>query len=277
MTPVAAPALVDLDADGVAVGAHLDAVGERVGQVGDQRRRLGVDLAALQAEAAVDAVRAVAEYAVGDRHRPDAHLDAGLARAGAGAIGAAGHRVRRVRVAVWVAPRPVLAGDRQLGLDALVVGPELAVGDRPVGADPVAAARRRSPTGESAACSRRSGPSIRRRRGRSCSCRARRGPRRRSGGWPSSRACRCPPRRTPSRCPGPRTGPTRGRRSASRGGRGAARACCRRRPRRRSAGRPRRPRGRTPSCRARAGRAGVRRAGTASRSRRVRPRPWPAA
>ena len=86
----AAAGLVDLDAHRVAVGADLDAVGDRVGQVGDQRRGLGVDLAALQAEAAVDAVRAVAEDAVGDRHRPDAHLDSRCAGAGAGAIGAAG-------------------------------------------------------------------------------------------------------------------------------------------------------------------------------------------
>ncbi len=42
-------------------GADLRAVLERVGNVGDQRRGLGVDLAALQAEAAVDAVRPVAE------------------------------------------------------------------------------------------------------------------------------------------------------------------------------------------------------------------------
>ena len=57
----AASGLVGLDPGDHAVGAYLDAVLERVGEVGDERGCLGVDLAALQAEAAVDAVRAVAE------------------------------------------------------------------------------------------------------------------------------------------------------------------------------------------------------------------------
>ena len=112
---------------------------------------------------------------LGIADRPDAHLDPRRAGAGAGAVGAAGDRVRGVRVAVRVTPRPVLAGDRQLGLDALVVRLELLVGDRPVGADPVARCGSRSRRGESAARSRRSGPSSRRRRARSCSCPARPG------------------------------------------------------------------------------------------------------
>ena len=105
---------------------------DRVGHVGDQRRGLGVDLARLQAEAAVDAVRAVAEAAVGDADRADAHLDAQLARPAPRLFGAAGDRVRPMRVAVRIAPRPVLTGDRQLELEALVVGLEVGVGDRPV-------------------------------------------------------------------------------------------------------------------------------------------------
>ena len=78
-----------------------------------QRRRLGVDLAALQAEAAVDAVRPVAERAVGDadRARPASRCRAAgaLARDARPApeTGCGG-----VRVAVRIAPRPVLAGDR---------------------------------------------------------------------------------------------------------------------------------------------------------------------
>ena len=79
-----AGALVDLDAGDHAVGADLGAVGERVGDVGDQRRGLGVDLAALQAEAAVDAVRPVAEAAVGDRDRADLRGDAELVARRAG-------------------------------------------------------------------------------------------------------------------------------------------------------------------------------------------------
>ena len=48
-------------------------------------------------------------------------------------------RVRPVRVAVRVAPGPALAGHRQLLLEVLVVGPQVGVVQRPVGADPVGA------------------------------------------------------------------------------------------------------------------------------------------
>ena len=76
MTPVARPLrLVELDAGRHAVGADLDPVRERVGQVGDVGAGLGVDLAALQTVAPVDAVRTVAEGAVDDPHRADPHLD----------------------------------------------------------------------------------------------------------------------------------------------------------------------------------------------------------
>ena len=53
---------------------------------------------------------------------------------------------------------------------ALVVRLEVGVVDRPVGADAVRGCRCGSPTGGTAACSRRSAPSSRRRRGRSCCC-----------------------------------------------------------------------------------------------------------
>ena len=125
---------------GHAVRADLGAVLDRVGNVGHQRRCLGVDLAALQAIAAVDAVRTVAERAVGDADRPDAHLDAELAGAVARGVGAAGDRMRRVRVAVRVAPRPEVAGHRQFELEALVVALEVGVADRPVLPHPVATA-----------------------------------------------------------------------------------------------------------------------------------------
>ena len=108
-----------------------------VGDVGDQRAGLGVDLAALQAEAAVDAVRAVPEPAVGDRDRADPGRDAGGGRAAEEDLAVAGHRVRVVRVAVRVTPGPVLPGDRQFGLELLVVRLEVGVADGPVGADPV--------------------------------------------------------------------------------------------------------------------------------------------
>ena len=110
-----------------------------VGHVRDERAGLGVDLAALEAEAAVDAVQAVPEAAVGDGDRADAGLDAGRPRPPLEDLAVAAHGVRRVRVAVRVAPRPVLAGDGQLLLDLLVEGAQVGVADRPVGADAVVA------------------------------------------------------------------------------------------------------------------------------------------
>ena len=55
-------------------------------------------------------------------------------------LGAAGDRVGGVRVAVRIAPRPVLARDRQLELEPLVVRLQVLVGDRPVLPHPVARA-----------------------------------------------------------------------------------------------------------------------------------------
>ena len=95
----AAGAVVDDDAGDHAVRADLGAVREGVGDVGDQRAGFGVDLAALQAEAAVDAVRPVAEAAVGDGDRTDPGLDAGGLRAAQEDLAVAADGVRRVRVA----------------------------------------------------------------------------------------------------------------------------------------------------------------------------------
>ena len=137
----AAPArVVDLDAHDHRLRPHLDAVLDRVGEVRDQRARLRVHLAALEAEAAVDAVRAVPELAVRDRHRSDAHLDPVLPRSLPGKRRRARDRMRPVRVGVRVAPRPVLPGHGQLALEPLEGGLQVPVGDRPVGADPVARA-----------------------------------------------------------------------------------------------------------------------------------------
>ena len=133
----AAGALVDGDPGHHRVGAHLGAVRQRVGDVGDQRGRLGVHLAALQAEAAVDAVRAVPEPAVGDRDRADLGGDPEPGRAAQEHLAVPADRVRPVRVAVRVSPRPALAGDREFLLDRLVVRAELGIADRPVGADAV--------------------------------------------------------------------------------------------------------------------------------------------
>ena len=136
-----AAVLVELDARGHAARSDLDGVRQCVGQMCHVRARLGVDLAALQAEAAVDAVRAVAERAVDDADRPDAHLDAELEGTAPDLAGGLGDGVRARRVAVRMPPRPVLPGDRQLALDLLVVRQQVVVPDRPVRADAVARER----------------------------------------------------------------------------------------------------------------------------------------
>jgi hypothetical protein len=69
----------------------------------------------------------VAERAVGDSYGADPHLDPELASAAPGHLGAAGDRVRGVRISVRVAPRPVVARHRQLELEPLVVRLEVLV------------------------------------------------------------------------------------------------------------------------------------------------------
>src|SRR5581483_7896660 len=103
-----------LDGTDHAVGADLGPVSEGIGYVGDEGRGLGIDLAALQAESPVDAVRAVAEPAVhyGDRANPVVDAE-GLASLGE-SDPVASERVRRLRVLVRDAPGPVLPGDGKL-------------------------------------------------------------------------------------------------------------------------------------------------------------------
>ena len=139
--------------------------------------------------------------------RADAHLDAAAERAPPQLRRGAGDGVGRERIAVRIPPRPVLAGHRQLALHLLVVRLQVRVGDRPVGADPVAGVSREVRGVKPRACSRRSAPSSRPRRDRSCSCPSRSDrspPITRS--W-SSRAGALPPRRRPS----PRRVPERAR------------------------------------------------------------------
>jgi hypothetical protein len=130
--------VVDLHARDERVCPDLAPVLDRVREVRDERRRLRVHLAALEAEAAVDAVRPVPEPAVRDRHRPDAHLDPLLARSLPREQRRARNGVRAVRVPVRVSPGPELAGNRQLALDTLERRLELVVGDRPIDRDAVA-------------------------------------------------------------------------------------------------------------------------------------------
>ena len=136
-----AGALIDLDPGDHRVGSDLGAAVEGVRDVGDQRRRLGVDLAPLQAEPAVDAVRTVAEPAVADRDRTHFRGDAKRLRAAQEDLTVPADRVRSLRIGVRIAPRPVLTGNRQLGFDRGVVRPEFLVADRPVRTDTIAAHR----------------------------------------------------------------------------------------------------------------------------------------
>ena len=139
----------------------LGPVRQGVGNVGDQRGSLGVHLAALEAESPVDAMGSMAEAAVGDGHRTDTGLDAEGVGPADEHLPVASQRLGRIRVPMRIAPRPRLTRDRELFLDGLVVGLEILVANGPVGADPVTSWRSRSRRGENAACSRRSGSSIR--------------------------------------------------------------------------------------------------------------------
>ena len=112
---------VELDLAREAARPDLSALLDRIGDVRDQRRRLRVHLASLQAESAVDAVGPVAEAPVGDADWADPQLDVELACAGPRRLGAAGDRMGGVRICVRVAPRPRFAGDGQLELETLVV------------------------------------------------------------------------------------------------------------------------------------------------------------
>ena len=113
---------------------------DRVREMRDQRARLRVDLASLQAEAPIDAVRPIAEPAVGDRDWANAHLDPTVLGAAPCHRRRAGDRMGRMRIGVRVAPRPVLARHWQLALDSLEVRLQVVVGDRPVDRDAVACA-----------------------------------------------------------------------------------------------------------------------------------------
>jgi len=68
---------------------------------------------------------------------PTRGLDPRRPRAAQEHVAVAADRVGVVGVGVRLAPRPVLAGDGQLGLDRPVVGAQVGVADRPVGPDPV--------------------------------------------------------------------------------------------------------------------------------------------
>ena len=82
-------------------------------------------------------MRAVAEATVDDGDRADLCGEAHGFGAAEEDLPVATDRVRSVGVGVRIPPRPLLAGDRELLLDRLVIGQQVGVGDRPVGPHPV--------------------------------------------------------------------------------------------------------------------------------------------
>ena len=100
---------------------------ERVGNMGDQRAGLRADLAALNAEAAIDAVRAVAVRA-GENGDRAADGDGNVERGAAfdQRVADAAHGMRAIGIAMRMAPRIVSrAGDGHFQFELLVIGPEI--------------------------------------------------------------------------------------------------------------------------------------------------------
>src|SRR5690348_16214243 len=110
---------------------------DRIGNVGDEGRRLGVDLAALEIEPAVDAVIPMTEPSVCDRDGPNSRVDARGERPAKEDLTVATNRLRLERIVVRLTPWPGFSRDRQLLLDRLVVRAEVLVRDRPIGPDAV--------------------------------------------------------------------------------------------------------------------------------------------
>ncbi len=126
---------VEIDARHHAVIAHLGAIIDPIGDMRVERAGLGANFAALDTEAAIDAVGPVSMRAGVDRHRPTgSDANAQLCTALDQHITHPAQRVRPVGIAMWVAPGKIgRAGDRQLALQQFIVGLHILIGDRPVG------------------------------------------------------------------------------------------------------------------------------------------------
>ena len=108
--------------------------------VSDERAGFCADLAALNAVAAIDAVRTVGMRAGEDRDRPaDGDGDAERGAAFDERVADAAHGVRAVGIAVRMAPGKIgRTGDGHLEFELFVVGTQSLVGNGPVGADAIA-------------------------------------------------------------------------------------------------------------------------------------------
>jgi hypothetical protein len=134
-----AAVVAERDARGHGIGPDFCAMRDGVGYMSDESAGLGADLAALDAEAAIDAVRAVSMGCGEDRDGSTG--DGADAETGAAAdedVADSSHGMRAVGMAVRVSPgKPGGAGDGHLKFKKLVVRFEVPVGDGPVDADAV--------------------------------------------------------------------------------------------------------------------------------------------
>ena len=123
MTPVTRPSLPRLIRDAMTVVANLGAMLERIRNVRYQRALFGADFAALNAKAAIDAMRPVTVRAREDRHRAaDAYPDAQLRAALDQDVAAPAHGMRAVGIAMWIAPRKIgRTGNRNFFFEQLIV------------------------------------------------------------------------------------------------------------------------------------------------------------
>jgi len=122
------------------VGADFSPVVESIWHMGDEGAGLGSDLAALDAEATIDAVGAVAVGAGEDGHgSADGDGDVEGGAAADERVADATHGVRAVGVSVGAAPGIVRGScDWHFELELLVGGEEFVVGEGPVGSDAIA-------------------------------------------------------------------------------------------------------------------------------------------
>src|SRR5579875_1465037 len=121
------------------IRAYLRPVLYRIGHMADQRALLRAHLAALNAEAAIDAVWPVAMRTGVDSDRP-ALADRNAQRSAAlhQRFGWPAKWMWPVGIAMWIAPGKIGgACDGHLALQQLVIRLEVLIGDRPVGANAI--------------------------------------------------------------------------------------------------------------------------------------------
>ncbi len=160
-----APIAAHLDARGHGEIANLGTALKSIGNMRDKSAGFRPNLAALNAEAAIDAMRAISVRARKDRNRAsDGDRNVKRRAAFDECVADAAHWMGAIGITMRMAPGIVgWARNRHLDFELFVVGPKNFVGDRPVHADTVAstnfevgwmeAGRERSPVHRAAAYS----------------------------------------------------------------------------------------------------------------------------